>query len=136
MPVINNYQNLNSNYIHVCSALCTVWKLRKFTLTTLFGKNFVKATHLLKKLLNTVEPRLLRRLGHIKYDAIFEVDAIFEGRSVSNLYFVKRFGLFLSNVTFVIRFSIELINFKYLLLHLLINFWYFNQCEAIFGAKI
>ena len=27
----------------------------------------------------TVEPRLLRLLGHTKYDAIFEVDAIFEG---------------------------------------------------------
>ena len=44
---------------------------------------------------STVEPRLLRRLGHIKYDAIFEVDAIFEGRSVSNLYFAKRFRTFL-----------------------------------------
>ena len=31
----------------------TVWKLRKFTLT-LFGKNFVKATHLLKKLLKSL----------------------------------------------------------------------------------
>ena len=29
----------------------------------------------------TVEPRLLRRLGHPKSDAIFEVDAIFEGRT-------------------------------------------------------
>ena len=27
----------------------------------------------------TVEPRLLRRLGHGKTDAIFGVDAIFEG---------------------------------------------------------
>ena len=28
---------------------------------------------------NTVGPRLLRRLGHCKTDAIFGVDAIFEG---------------------------------------------------------
>ena len=32
--------------------LYTVWKLQKFTLT-LFGKNFVKATNLLKKSLNS-----------------------------------------------------------------------------------
>ena len=43
---------------------------------------------------STVGPRLLRRLGHAKYDAIFEVDAIFEGRTISNLSFCQNvFGL-------------------------------------------
>ena len=40
---------------------------------------------------NTVEPLLLRRLGHAKYDAIFEVDAIFEGSAIKIVQFCKTF---------------------------------------------
>ena len=42
----------------------------------------------------TVGPRLLRRLGHAKCDAIFEVDAIFEGSNLICQYIFE----FLTNL--------------------------------------
>ena len=54
--------------------------------------------------LGTVGPRLLRRLGHANYDAIFEVDAIFEGWTLWNVQNSKTFCNFSSNVTFVVKY--------------------------------
>ena len=45
--------------------------------------NYLEIKHeCLRSRAYTVGPRLLRRLGHVIFDAIFGVDAIFEGRTI------------------------------------------------------
>ena len=47
---------------------------------------------------DTVGPRLLRRPGHVKYDAIFGVDAIFEGWPIRNVQITQTFPFLLSKM--------------------------------------